>query len=117
MKKIFDLSKLVSISIKGKQEYWAYTYKPYSESFFGLSKVKEGFYGLLDDFVGTKEEILSKADNCLIDGNKLYYKPKVILRFIDGSESTQYFPNFAMANKFGHELATENFTSKLEIKE
>ncbi len=53
----------------------------------------------------------------MVENNILYYKPSVTLRFTDGSESIQYFPNFAMANKFGHELASKYFTSKLEIKE
>lgn len=117
MKQIFDLDKLVSITVKGKEEYWAYTYKKKSESLFGLVKTKEGFYGLMDEYVGTKEFVLSKSDKFFIEGDKLYYKPKVILRFVDGSETIKRFDTFSQANKYGHELSSKYFTSKLEIKE
>ena len=117
MKRIFDLDKLVSISIVGKQEYWLYTYKVKSESFFGLFKVKEGFYGFMDDFIGTKEQVLQNDNRLIFEDNKLYYKPKVILKFQDGSETIKRFQTFAMANKYGHELSSKHFTSKLEIKE
>jgi len=115
MKKIFDLSKLVSISIKGKVNTWGYFYHKKSTNWYG-KEIKEGFY-YYGEFQGSSVEIVSNNNKLMVEDNVLYYKPSVTLKFVDGSETVKYFQNFAMANKFGHELASKHFTSKLEIKE
>lgn len=115
MKKIFNLDQLVSITVKGKEEHW-WEYQKHSPGLFGLFETKEGFYSL-GEFMGNEYSLIKKWSHIMVENNKLYYKPKVVLRFVDGSETIKRFDTFALANKWAYEIASKNITSKIEIKD
>ena len=115
MKEIYNLSQLVKIEVIAKEELIHYKYNK-AFKLFGLTLQKEGYY-YFGKLYYTEKELVNET-SLISDGKKLFRKPCVKLYFTNEYVTTvKYFPNFAMANKFGHELATENFTSKLEIKE
>lgn len=115
MKKIFDLDKLVSITIEGKQKYPLISYKEPIKGWKKIFSSSPGFYDLFDRKISI-ERILSDG-TLMAEENEVYYKPKVILRFVDGSEAIKRFDTFSQASKYGYDIASKNITSKLEIKD
>lgn len=114
MKEIYNLDQLVKIEIIDKREDTSFKYGN-EIKFLGLTLRKKGF-----SFIGqvVSENYIVKNYNVIIDGEKVFYKPCVILYFSNTyCTKRKYFNTYGMANKWAHEIASKNITSKLEIKE
>jgi hypothetical protein len=85
--KTFNLNYLVSVKYSPK-ELTKFEFVKGVKKTFWHNEIQEGWYwmGIFHGIIVIKLTDKDIQENCLIEGDKLYEKPYVLLKFINGEE-------------------------------
>lgn len=111
----YNQEQIVSVHIKNKSADIHYEYKLYKKGNFFRSTVKEGVYFIFfgGQYQGTKDEFLTKYNQYIIENNVVFEKPKVAIKFTDGSKKEVHFEEFDQALQYGKNLRKTNHLIEL----
>ena len=116
-KTIYNLETIVSIEVFDKAEVYYIKYQPEKKSFWGIEH-KECYRDILTNIDYTADQILygiNKILKMIIENQKVFYKPRVIITFIGDKKSVLFFDTFGEALRKAELLKTENIKSCLEV--
>lgn len=122
-KSIYNLETIVSIKVIDKKILNYIEYRPTFQNFWGRV-IPERFCERIvyETIYYTRDQILQgnvilKDTKLIIEDNKVYVAPKVVITFIGKEERILQFENYAMALKKADLLKSENLTKTLEVYE
>lgn len=76
-----------------------YKYKT-EKKFLGFITRKEGFYDILDEFVGDRWAVERKNKEVLVGTKSVHYKPHLFFFLSSGNTSTKYFDSKIELKRF-----------------
>lgn len=109
MKKI-NIDQICSIESVLKERNSWYVYKK-EIKFLGIKLRKEGFY-IYDEFIRTEK--ISENIYLLIEDNKVYLKPHIIMKMSNGELDRKFFETEEDLNVFVYNLTNRNNWIKIK---
>jgi hypothetical protein len=114
---VFKSESLIRVAVLPKKQEKAIEWKPFKKSFWG--NTEEGFYCKYFYRYYTKEDLENGKyydTNFIVEDNKPYYKPYVLLTFVDGAKRYNYFPTYEECVSYAKKMVASNFENKFEIE-
>lgn len=110
MEAIYNLDRLIAITVRDFERCNYYEYRPFRKSFWGNQK--EGFY---ESFFGYTDEA-DLPQYLRRNGNTLYYRPNVKLIFDGDVECNKAFETLEYAIKWAQDIANKANINQLIIE-
>lgn len=114
---VFKTESLIRVTVKDKTIEKTLKWKDFKKSFWG--NTEEGFHCGYFGGVWTEEELKDGKyydTEFLVEDKKVYYKPYVLLTFVDGAKRYIKFDTYDKCVVYATKMVKSNFNNKFEIE-
>ena len=114
---VFKTESLIRVTVKDKKIEKVLKWKDFKKSFWG--NTEEGFHCDYFGGVWTEEELKDGKwhdTTFLVEDKKVYYRPYVLLTFVDGAKRSINFNAHEECVSYAEKIVRENFKNKFNIE-